>query len=176
MGLDALKAAMPDYAKDTKLNLSSVLGTSTLTPQQLWGTALATAISSRNPAVIRHIAEEANGRLKPEAVQAAKGAASIMAMNNIYYRGKHLIGSPEYASMPARLRMQVIGNPGVDKADFELWCLASSAVTGCEVCVESHEKAVMSAGVGREAVHEALRIASVIHAAAVTLDAEAALV
>lgn len=175
MGLDALKARLPDYARDTKLNLGAVLGTSPLTEQQLWGAALACAIAARNPVVLREIAAEAADHLKPEALQAAKGAASIMAMNNIYYRSKHLIGDDAYQSLPARLRMQIIANPGVGKADFELWCLAVSAITGCGVCLESHEKTLMGAGVGRAAVHEALRVAAVIHAAAVTLDAEATL-
>ncbi|GAA4444700.1 carboxymuconolactone decarboxylase family protein [Actinokineospora soli] len=175
MSLDALKAALPDYAKDTKLNLGSVLGTSPLPKQQSWGTALACAIASRDPRVITAIAAEAAEHLTPEAVTAAKAAASIMAMNNVYYRAKHLIGDDAYPSMPARLRMQIIARPGVDKLDFELWALAVSAITGCGVCLESHEKALRAAGVSRETVHEALRIAAVVHAAAVTLGAERAL-
>ena len=172
MAIDNIKAALPEYAKDTKLNLGSVTTTSSLTEQQLWGTLLACAVASRNAVVLQEIAEEASRHLSDEAVTAAKGAASIMAMNNVYYRAKHLIGDPEYGNLPARLRMQVIGNPGVDKTDFELWCLAVSAITGCGVCLESHEKALRNAGVPRETVHEALRIAAVVHAAAVTLDAE----
>ncbi|GAB3153828.1 alkyl hydroperoxide reductase [Micromonospora sonneratiae] len=175
MGLDAIKAALPEYAKDIKLNLGSTVGTSTLGVEQAWGTALACAVAARNPVVLREIAAEAAGHLKPEAIEAAKGAAAIMAMNNIYYRAKHLIGDEDYASMPARLRMQIIGKPGVDKGDFELWCLAVSAITGCGVCLESHEKTLRGTGFTREQVHEALRIAAVVHAAAVTLDAEAAL-
>lgn len=175
MGLDALKEALPAYAKDTRLNLGSVLGNAALPVQQAWGTALACAIASRSPRVIREIAAEAQEKLSPEAVEAAKAAASIMAMNNIYYRAKHLIGDEAYQSLPARLRMTVIGQPGVDKVDFELWCAAVSAVTGCGVCLESHEKTLVQAGVGRDAVHDALRIAAVIHATAVTLDAEQAL-
>ncbi|WP_018351047.1 carboxymuconolactone decarboxylase family protein [Longispora albida] len=175
MGIDTLKEALPAYAKDTRLNLGSVLGTSSLPDQQAWGAALACAIAARNPQVIREIAAEAADRLKPEAVEAAKAAASIMAMNNIYYRSKHLIGDEAYQTLPARLRMTVIGNPGVDKLDFELWCLAVSAITGCGVCLESHEKTLIKSGLGREAIHDALRIAAVVHATAVTLDAEAAL-
>ncbi|SHH00151.1 carboxymuconolactone decarboxylase family protein [Streptoalloteichus hindustanus] len=175
MSLDALKAALPSYAKDTKLNLGSVIGTSTLPKQQLWGTVLAVAVASRNAVVLRELAEAAGEHLSPEAVDAAKAAASIMAMNNIYYRSKHLVGDPEYNTLPARLRMQVIGNPGVEKVDFELWSLAVSAITGCGVCLESHEKTLREAGVPRETVHEALRVAAVVHAAAVTLDAELAL-
>lgn len=175
MGLDALKEALPNYAKDIKLNLGSVLGAATLPPQQVWGTALACAVAARNPHVIREIVGEATDRLKPEAVEAAKAAAAIMAMNNVYYRAKHLIGEEVYQKLPARLRMSVIGNPGVDKVDFELWCLAVSAITGCGVCLESHERSLIELGLGREAIHDALRIAAVVHAAAVTLDAETAL-
>ncbi|MGN9765833.1 carboxymuconolactone decarboxylase family protein [Micromonospora sp. SD12] len=175
MGLDAIKAALPEYAKDIKLNLGSTIANSTLTPTQAWGTALACAVAGRNPEVLREIAAEAADHLKPEAVEAAKGAATIMAMNNVYYRAKHLIGDEQYQSIPARLRMQIIAKPGVDKADFELWCLAVSAITGCGVCLESHEKTLRNAGFSREQVHEGLRIAAVVHAAAVTLDAQAAL-
>jgi lipoyl-dependent peroxiredoxin subunit D len=175
MGIDAIREALPSYARDTKLNLGTVIANSTLPEQQAWGTALACAVASRNAVVLREIAAEAATRLKPEAVEAAKGAASIMAMNNIYYRAKHLIGDEAYATIPARLRMQIIGNPGVDKVDFELWCLAVSAITGCGACLESHEKTLRGAGASRDLVHEALRIAAVVHAAAVTLSAEEAL-
>jgi alkyl hydroperoxide reductase subunit D len=175
MALDALKEALPAYAKDTKLNLSSVVTTSKLPEQQLWGTVVATALASRSTRVIQELVEEAKGHLTDEAMTAAKAAASVMAMNNVYYRTMHLIGDEEYANLPARLRMQVIGNPGVDKTDFELWCLAVSAVNGCGRCLESHEKVLRGAGLSREPIQEAIRIAAVVHAVAATLDAEAAL-
>lgn len=172
MSLDALMAALPEYAKDTELNLGSVLGGSPLPAQRAWGTALACAVAARGGEVLAAIAAEARTRLSAEAFTAAKAAASIMAMNNVYYRAKHLIGDPEYAAMPARLRMRVVARPGVDKVDFELWELAVSAVIGCGVCLETHEKRLRGAGVSPETVHEALRIAAVVHAAAVTLEAE----
>ncbi|MBT8225530.1 MAG: alkyl hydroperoxide reductase [Dactylosporangium sp.] len=172
MGLNTIREALPGYARDTKLNLGTVIANSALPEQQGWGTALACAVAARNPTVLRAIAEEAVGRLKPEAIEAAKGAASVMAMNNVYYRAKHLIGDQAYATLPARLRMQLIGNPGVDTIDFELWCLAVSAIGGCGSCLESHERTLRTAGVSREVIHDALRIASVVNAAAVTLAAE----
>ncbi|MER7166252.1 carboxymuconolactone decarboxylase family protein [Micromonospora sp. NPDC000207] len=175
MGLDAVKAVLPEYAKDIRLNLGSTIGTSTLKPEQAWGTALACAVAGRNAVLLKEVAEEASNHLTPEAVEAAKGAATIMAMNNVYYRAKHLIGDEQYASIPARLRMQIIARPGVDKGDFELWCLAVSAITGCGVCLESHEKTLRASGFSREQIHEGLRIAAVVHAAAVALDAQAAL-
>lgn len=174
-GIDALRSALPEYAKDTRLNLGSVTGNAMLAPSQVWGTAVACAVAARNGTVLREVVAEAGKVLSQEELAAAKAAASIMAMNNVYYRAKHLIGDEAYASLPARLRMQVIGSPGVDKADFELWCLAVSAINGCGVCLESHRAALDRAGMGRDAIHDALRIASVVHAAAVTLDAEEAL-
>lgn len=175
MSVDALKSALPGYAKDTKLNLGSLTSTSQLTEQQLWGTVLACALATRSAVVIRELAEEAGDYLSAEAFEAAKGAASIMAMNNVYYRATHLIGDETYTTLPAKLRMSIIGKPGVDKVDFELWCLAVSAINGCGRCLESHEKVVRGAGLSRELVQEALRIAAVVNAAAATLDAEAAL-
>jgi alkyl hydroperoxide reductase subunit D len=85
------------------------------------------------------------------------------------------VSEPEYATMPARLRMNIIGKPGIDKADFELFSLAVSAINGCGMCIDSHEKVLKTAGIKKETVQNAVRIASVIHAVAVVLDAEDAL-
>ncbi|MFE0625587.1 alkyl hydroperoxide reductase [Streptomyces sp. NPDC058864] len=175
MALDELKSALPDYAKDLKLNLGSVIGNSELPQQQLWGTVLATAIASRSAVVLRALEPEARENLSPEAYQAAKAAAAIMAMNNVYYRTRHLLSDPEYGNLRAGLRMNVIGNPGVDKTDFELWSLAVSAVNGCGTCLDSHEQVLRKAGVERETIQEAFKIAAVVQAVAATLDAEAVL-
>ncbi|EGX56774.1 alkyl hydroperoxide reductase AhpD [Streptomyces zinciresistens K42] len=175
MPLDSLKSRIPDYAKDLKLNLGSVIGNSDLPAQQLWGTVLATAIASRSPIVLRELAPEARTHLTPEAFEAAKSAAAVMAMNNVFYRTRHLLSDHEYGTLRAGLRMNVIGNPGVDKADFELWSFAVSAINGCGLCLDSHEQVLRKAGVGREVVQEAFKIASVIQAVGVTLDAEAVL-
>jgi alkyl hydroperoxide reductase subunit D len=175
MSLSALAGRLPAYAKDIKLNLSNVAGSNLLDPTQLWGAMLAAALASRNQAVIAAVAEEAAQRLTPEAATAAKTAAAIMAMNNVYYRSVHLIADPEYRKMPARLRMTALANPGVDKVDFELWCLAVSAVNGCGLCLDAHARELAAKGVGREAVQEALRIAAVVHAAAAILDGESAI-
>jgi lipoyl-dependent peroxiredoxin subunit D len=175
VGLDALKEQLPAYAKDLKLNLGSVIGNSTLPAQRLWGTVLATAIASRSSRVLAELDADAREHLSAQAHEAAKAAAAIMGMNNVYYRAMHLIGDPEYGNLRAGLRMSVIGNPGVDKADFELWCLAVSAVNGCGRCLESHEQVLRKEDMPRETIQEAIKVASVVHAVAVTLDAEAAL-
>ena len=175
MTIETLRDALPDYAKDLKLNLSALLNDQTLTDQQRWGTLLASALASRNATVTVAVTEEAARHLAPEALAAAKTAASLMAMNNIYYRFTHLVSDADYATMPARLRMNALANPGAPKADFELWSLAVSAVNGCGKCMDAHEQALRRAGVSREAVQQAVRIAAVIHAVAATLDGEASL-
>jgi alkyl hydroperoxide reductase subunit D len=175
MALDDLKAALPEYAKDLKLNLSAVIGNSDLPQQQLWGTVLACAMATRSPAVLRELAPEAKANLKPEAYTAAKGAAAVMGMNNVYYRTLHLLSDKEYGSMRAGLRMNIIGTPGVEKVDFELWCFAVSAINGCGQCLDSHEAVLKKAGVEREVIQASIKIASVLQAVAATLDAEAAI-
>jgi len=177
MSIEQLKTRIPDTAKDLRINLGVIAGSTALTPQQAWGTALAAAITARNPEVLAAIAADAAAHLTPEATAAAHGAASIMGMNNVYYRFQHMMGDgSEYATLPARLRMQIIARPGVEPLDFELWCLAASAITGCEMCVRAHEKAVRDKGGAKELVQDAVRIAAVIHGVALTLDAAPAAV
>ncbi len=175
MSLEQLKSALPDYAKDLKLNLSSLAGEAALSEQQRAGTFLASAIASRNAAVIAAVNAEFGDKLSPEAANAAKAAAAIMAMNNIYYRFVHLASAADYKTLPARLRMNVIAKPGVEKVDFELWSLAVSAINGCGMCIDSHEHELRKAGLSAEQVQAAIRIASVVHAVAVTLESEVAL-
>ncbi|MBX6745328.1 MAG: carboxymuconolactone decarboxylase family protein [Acetobacteraceae bacterium] len=174
MSLEALRNRLPEYAKDQKLNLGSLATEPVLNEQQRAGAFIASAIAARNPEVIKAITAEFGPQLSPEALNAAKAAASIMSMNNIYYRFSHLVGG-DYANMPAKLRMNVMAKPGVDKTDFELWSLAVSAINGCGMCMEAHEKAVLQHGMSKEQVQAAVRIAAVVHAVAVTLDAEDAL-
>jgi len=174
MSIEMLKSRLPEYAKDLKLNLGSLAIEPGLTEQQRAGTFIASALASRNAEVTRAIFAEFAGRLSPEALNAAKAAAAIMAMNNVYYRFTHLVHG-DYANMPAKLRMNVIGRPGVEKVDFELWSLAVSAINGCGICMESHESAVRHGGLGQEQVQAAVRIAATVHAVAATLDGEDAL-
>jgi alkyl hydroperoxide reductase subunit D len=175
MSIESLKLRLPSYAKDIKLNLSNITGSTALNAGQVWGALLASALAARNADVIAAVSAEAAQYLTPQAQDAAKSAAAIMAMNNVYYRSVHLLGDAELSKMPARLRMTVIANPGVDKLDFELWSLAVSAVNGCGMCLEAHAREVKAKGASREAIQDVLRIAAVIHAVAAVLDGEAAL-
>lgn len=173
MSLETLKSALPDYAKDIRLNLGSLATEPSLSAEQRAGTFVASAIAARNPAVTEAVIAEFAPQLSAEALNAAKAAAAIMAMNNVYYRFTHLVGG-DYPNMPAKLRMNVMARPGVDKATFELWSLAVSAINGCGMWMESHERAVRQNGLTAEQVQTAVRIAAVVHAVATTLDAERA--
>jgi alkyl hydroperoxide reductase subunit D len=170
MSIENLKDSLPEYAKDLKLNLSSLLTTSDLTEQQLWGSILAAALASRNANVIKVINEECKQHLNEAALNAVKAAAAIMAMNNIYYRFTHLASNKEYSTMPAGLRMNILANHGVDKADFEMWSLVVSAINGCSACMDAHEKQLLKHGLSISSVQDAVRVASIVHAVAVTLE------
>lgn len=175
MQLDTLKQQLPDYAKDLRLNLSTVLGTQGapgLSGTQIFSIAVASALAARQPGLAEALEQIGGEHLDEVHRKAARSAAAIMGMNNIYYRFVHLVSDEAYGQLPARLRMNVIGSPGIDKLDFELLSLAVSAVNGCGMCVDSHEKTVRKGGLSVEAVQSAVRIAAVVHAVAVVLDAE----
>jgi lipoyl-dependent peroxiredoxin subunit D len=103
-------------------------------------------------------------------VEDGLAAAALMAMNNVYYRFRHLVGKPSYTDKPARLRMNRLARPATSKVDFELFSLAVSAINGCEVCIQSHEKAVVEGGLTEDHVQDAVRIAATMNAAALSLE------
>lgn len=162
--IEKLKVRIPDYAKDMKLNLSSLSQSNVLTKRQLWGSLLAAALACRNKTVIKEIREEAATHLNEAELRDVYSVFAVMQMNNIYYRSLHLLLNKEYLSMPARLRMNALANPSMSKADFELCALVVSAINGCGMCLDAHEKEVTSKGLGKEAVQEAVKVAAVIHA------------
>jgi len=173
MSLDALKNRLPDHAKDIKLNLSSLGRETVLDDQKKYGVFLASAYAVGERETLNDIVAEVEDKLSAETISAAKAAASIMGMNNVFYRFNHLVSASDYKTMPAKLRMNVIGNPGVDKADFELWSLAVSAINGCGMCIDAHEHELRKAGLTTEQIQAAVRIASVVNAAAAVIRAEA---
>ncbi len=168
--IEALRQSLPEAAKDIKLNLQSVLQQSSLSSAQVWGTAVASAIAARNPQLAEAVIADAAAHLDASTFEDAKAAAALMSMNNVYYRFRHVIGKETYSQKPARLRMNWIGKPAGSKVDFELFCLAVSAINGCEACVRSHEQVVVDGGLNEDQVHDAVRIAATINAAAVSLE------
>jgi alkyl hydroperoxide reductase subunit D len=172
--LEELRTSLPEVANDIKLNLQSVLGQGALSEAQRFGVAVASAIASRNPALQSAVLQEARARVDASVIEDAQAAAVLMAMNNVYYRFRHMVGKEAYAQKPARLRMNRIAKVAASKADFELFSLAVSAINACEACVCAHEKSVLEAGLSEDHVQEAVRIAATIQAMAVALEVQAA--
>jgi alkyl hydroperoxide reductase subunit D len=176
MDLNEIKSGLPDYAKDLRLNLESVLseaGAPGLSDRQIRAVALASAVSARYLPVSAALEAIAAQTLEPAEIAGAKAAAAMMAMSNVYYRFTHLAQNKEYETLRAGLRMNVMANPGIDKLSFELAALAVSAINGCGACVDSHEKVLRGHGITAQGVQSAVRIAAVVHAVAVTLEQEA---
>lgn len=169
-GVDRVREALPEAAKDIALNLGSVLSSSALDDRQKWGVALACAFATRSPTLVAAIKEDAVTKVGDDVLDDAKAAASLMAMNNVYYRFRHLVGKDTYGKKPARLRMNRIAQPKSDKLTFELMSLAVSAINGCEVCIKSHEEVIVKGGLTEEHVHDAVRIAATVTAAAAALS------
>jgi lipoyl-dependent peroxiredoxin subunit D len=177
MNLADLRNTLPEYAKDLKLNLDSVLsdtGATGLDGNQVRAIALASAIAARHAPLVVALEAFAAEQLTPEQIHGAKAAAAMMAMNNIYYRATHLIHNDEYGQLRAGLRMNVMAKPGLDKVTFELASLAVSAINGCGTCMDSHERVVRQHDVSAQGVQSTLKIAAVVHAVAVTLEQGAA--
>jgi alkyl hydroperoxide reductase subunit D len=171
--LESLRQALPEAARDVKLNLQAVLQGGPLSPAQRWGVAVAAAIAARQPALRDAVVAEARREVDAAVIEDALAAAVLMGMNNVYYRFRHMVGKPAYGDRPARLRMNRLARPATSRADFELMSLAVSALAGCEVCIRAHEKAVLEGGLSDEHVHDAVRIAATVQAMAIALDAAA---
>jgi alkyl hydroperoxide reductase subunit D len=171
-GLERLRGELPELARDLKLNLQTTLRGESLTAAQRWGVAIASAATARNRRLLDAVLADA--RAEPEideaVIEDALAAAALMGMNNVYYRFRHLVGKESYASKPARLRMNRLVRPASSKLDFELFCLAASAINACESCIRSHEEVITAGGLSEDAVHDAVRIAATIAGAAVALE------
>jgi alkyl hydroperoxide reductase subunit D len=167
--LESVRQELPEAAKDVRLNLQAVLETTSLTPAQKWGVAIASAIAAKSPRLREALVTDAMAEVDAGVIEDARAAASLMAMNNVYYRFRHMVGKPAYQAKSPRLRMNRLAQVLGSKADFELMSLAVSAINGCEECVKAHEHAVLEGGLSEDHVHDAVRVAATVNAAAVAL-------
>ncbi|HKY34795.1 MAG TPA: carboxymuconolactone decarboxylase family protein [Polyangiaceae bacterium] len=166
-----LAETFPDVAKDIRVNLQNVLQPATLNADQVWGTAVACARASRNPGLVQAIEADARAAGASDAsLTDARAAAVLMGMNNVFYRFKHLIAKESYEKKPARLRMQRLSQVESNKPDFELFCLAVSAINNCQSCMAAHEASVLRLGLSEDHVIDVIRIAATVHAAAVAAE------
>ena len=166
--LEALKARIPDYAKDIRLNLDAAIARSSLDAAHASGAALAAAFAARSPALVAAL--RAAPALAGGHGDAALAAAALMGMNNTWYPYVEMAGDPELATLRPELRMNAYASHGgVDRVSFELYALAASIVGKCHFCVGSHYKLLRESGMTVQQLRDVGRIAAVVHAAAQVL-------
>ena len=166
-----LLATLPEEAKDLRINLKRVLEGESLTAEQTWGTALAAAYYIRHPKLTAALLADAKAAGISEAIlEDARAAASIMGMNTIYYRFRHLMNADAYNQRPANLRMMRMQQVATTRVNFELFSIGPAALAGCEMCLKAHEAAVKKEGMNEDNVHDAVRISAILHGVAVALD------
>ncbi len=164
--MQAIKELIPDFAKDVRINFSSItgdLGAPGLSQTQAHGVLLSAALQLGFDQLSKEIANA--DTLNEQEVLGVKAAVAIMGMNNIYYRTMHLMSDKEVKSLPAKLRMNVIGSPPNEKINFEIYSLAVSVLSGCGMCINAHVNELKKAGLGNEGVQSIIRIASVVNSA-----------
>jgi alkyl hydroperoxide reductase subunit D len=166
--VDQIKEALPEYAKDTKLNLDSVINRSTLDVTVSNGCALAAAMATGNGKLVTFIQssmEDAKER------DAALTASSLMGMNNVWYPYVEMVNDPNLAGLPAQLRMNAIAtHGGTTKVNFEAYSLAASIVGKCHFCVKAHYDTLKKEGMTVEQLRDVGRIAAVITSVAKVLN------
>ncbi len=171
VALEVIRQKLPEFAKDVKLSLESVLSDSSLSTDQRWGVAVASAIACENAELRTATLADAVKVTSAQLIEDASAAAVLMAMTNIYYRFRHMSGKASYATKPPRLRMNRLGHPHTGKMNGELFALAVSAIHGCEVCVQAHEKSIIDGGLTEDNVNDTIRIAAVFHGVSAALQA-----
>jgi alkyl hydroperoxide reductase subunit D len=166
--VDQIKEALPEYAKDTRLNLDSVVNRSTLDLVEANGCALAAAMATGNGKLVTFIQsglEDATER------DAALTAAGLMAMNNVWYPYVEMAEDERLTGLPAQLRMNAISSHGgTTKARFESYSLAASIVGKCHFCVKAHYETLKKEGYSVEQLRDIGRIAAVITSVARVLN------
>jgi alkyl hydroperoxide reductase subunit D len=166
-----LLSSLPTEAKDLRINAKRVLGGESLSTEQTWGTALAAAYYIRHPKLTAALLADAKAIGISDAIlEDARAAASIMGMNTIYYRFRHLMNSEAYNQRPANLRMMRMKQVTSTAVNFELFSIGPAALAGCEMCLKAHEAAVKQGGLNEDNVHDAVRISAILNGVAVALD------
>jgi alkyl hydroperoxide reductase subunit D len=171
MELQKIKDRIPDYAKDLRLNLDSVINRSSLTPTLAAGAAVAAAFAAKSPVLLSALQDDS--ALEAAHRDAALTAAALMGMNNVWYPFVEMAADPELKTVRPELRMNAYASHGgVDRPSFELYALAASIVGKCEFCVQSHYRLLRENGFTTQQLRDVGRIAAVVNAVAQVLAVE----
>ncbi|HEY1201748.1 MAG TPA: carboxymuconolactone decarboxylase family protein [Niastella sp.] len=168
VNLQTLAATDARYLKDLKLNVTNSLGAATLTKKEAYLIGVAVAVNEKHAvlqAAFEKLAQQegANDKEIAEAIS----CTSLMNANNVFYRFRHFVNKEFYTATPAGIRMSIMANPVLGKEFFELLSLVISALNGCEMCVTSHEEAVVKHGTEPQRVLDAVRLGAVLRSLAV---------
>jgi len=165
MSIENIKKAIPDYAKDLRINIENILneeGSPGLSQKQILGTALSVSLAIGQSFLTQNILKLSDSVLSEEDINGIKAAVSLMGMNNVYYRSVHLSENEELLKLPARLRMSMMNNHGISQIDFEIYSLAVSCLSGCGMCIKSHTSKLKQEGLSASALQSVIRIAAVV--------------
>lgn len=168
--VNQLCEGLADTAKDLKLNLPAVLQSEHLNSEEVWAVALTTSYFLRHAVLQEAVLADAEPILGSAGVEDAQAAASLMAMNTIYFRFRHMVGKEVYGQMRAGLRMNRMMSPATSKQQFELSALACAALAGCEACLQSHEANLVQDGYSELQINDVVRIAATMQGVAVALE------
>ena len=164
--INLLEKGNSRYVRDLKLNLTSTLTSAHMTEKECALIGLSIAVNNNNSILTNFFEKQALDKEATEAeIAEAVGCASLLALNNVFYRFRHFTGKEKYTQIPARVRMQLMSSPVTGKEFFELMSIAVSAVNGCEMCVNAHEKSILGLGATEERIFDAVRIASIVTSA-----------
>lgn len=164
--INLLEKGNSRYVRDLKLNLTSTLTSAHMTEKECALIGLSIAVNNNNNVLTNFFEKQALAKEATEAeIAEAVGCASLLALNNVFYRFRHFTGKEKYTQIPARVRMQLMSSPVTGKEFFELMSIAVSAVNGCEMCVNAHEKSILGLGATEERIFDAVRIASIVTSA-----------
>lgn len=168
--LQLLQKADSRYLKDIKVSLSTAINAESLTKKEAYFIALSIAANEKNETLknsflAKAVEEGANEKEIAEVI----ACTSLMNANNVYYRFRHFMHDEFYDTAQAGIRMGIMASPVLGKEFFELLSTAVSAVNGCQMCVTSHEKALLGHGTTKQRIHDAVRLAAVIKSLAVII-------
>lgn len=162
--VDQLKEGIPDYAKDIRLNLDNVVKRSTLPEVEVFGVVVAAVFATGNTKLWTWIyGQSGEGEEVVRERAAALTAASLMAMNNVWYPYVDMAADGALEAQPPGLRMNAIAtHGGTSKGRFEAYSLAASIVGKCVHCVRAHYDTLKAEGYTTEQLRDIGRIAAVL--------------
>jgi alkyl hydroperoxide reductase subunit D len=158
------------YLKDLKINVTNSLTATTLSKKEAYLLGLAVAVNEKHAdlqASLEKLAIQEGATAKD--IAEIISCTSLMNANNVYYRFRHFVNKEFYTATPAGIRMSIMANPVLGKEFFELVSLTVSALNGCEMCVTSHEEALLKHGTEQQRILEAVRLGAVLRSLVVLL-------